>query len=48
MNDKDLTKAPSGAWTYKWYTWDSPIGLGLFLLCLAAVGVLIRFALVAR
>jgi hypothetical protein len=48
MNDKDLTKNPSVEWTYKWYSWDSPLGLGLFLVCLAAVGLLIRLAIVLR
>ena len=29
-----------------WYGWGSPIGLGVFLVCLAAVAVLVRFALI--
>jgi hypothetical protein len=29
-----------------WYGWGSPVGLGAFLVCLAAVAVLVRFALV--
>lgn len=44
MNNTDLAKNRSGAETYWWYSWDSPLGLGLFLVCLAAVGVLVRFA----
>jgi hypothetical protein len=48
MNDKDLTKNPSIEGTYKWYSWDSPLGLGLFLVCLAAVGVLIHFAIALK
>jgi hypothetical protein len=48
MHDKDLMKNPSGAWTYQWYSWDSPLGLGLFLVCLAAVGVLIHLTLILR
>ncbi len=28
-----------------WYGWGSPVGLGLFLVCLAAVAVLVRVAL---
>ncbi len=30
----------------RWYGWASPIGLGLFLIMLAVVAVLIRFAVV--
>lgn len=30
----------------EWYGWGSPIGLGLFLIALAIVAVLIRFAIV--
>ncbi len=48
MNNTDLAKNRSGAETYRWYSWDSPLGLGLFLVCLAAVGVLVRFAIVLR
>jgi hypothetical protein len=48
MNHKDPIRHPSVEWTYKWYSWDSPLGLGLFLVCLAAVGILIRFAIVLK
>jgi hypothetical protein len=48
MNDMDLTHNPSFVRTYAWYSWDSPLGLGLFLICLAAVGVLIRLAIVLQ
>ncbi len=27
-----------------WYGWGSPVGLGLFLVCLAAVAALVRLA----
>lgn len=30
----------------KWYGWASPIGLGLFLIMLAVVAVIIKFAVV--
>ncbi|MGH2459397.1 MAG: hypothetical protein ACRDIY_11080 [Chloroflexota bacterium] len=46
MNDQDLAKHALAEKTYRWYSWDSPIGLGLFLVCLAVVAVLIHFAIV--
>lgn len=46
MNDQDLAKNAFAEKTYTWYSWDSPIGLGLFLVCLAVVAVLVHLAIV--
>lgn len=46
MNDQTLTKATSETRLGEWYSWDSPIGLGAFFVCLALVAVLIHFAIV--
>jgi hypothetical protein len=48
MNDKDVAKSTRIETAYKWYSWDSPVGLGLFFVCLAVVGTLIYAAIVLR
>lgn len=46
MNEQDLAKSTSIGRTYRWYSWDSPVGLGLFFVCLALVALLIHFTIV--
>jgi hypothetical protein len=46
MSDKHIDQEHSVEGAYNWYTWDSPVGLGLFFVCLAVVAVLIRYAIV--
>jgi hypothetical protein len=48
MTDKNLAQTPYGENRYRWYSWDSPIGLGIFSICLATVAVLVHVAIVVR
>lgn len=52
MNERDQERLaghdPSTGWKgwepRRWYGWESPLGLGLFVLLLAASAALIKFA----
>lgn len=45
-----VTRSEEQEWKYAsaamaWYGWGSPIGAGVFLVCIAAVAALLRYAL---
>jgi hypothetical protein len=48
MIDKTLAQTSDGDKGYRWYSWDSPLGLGIFFVCLSAVAVLVHVAIVLR
>jgi hypothetical protein len=48
VNQEDLEKSAYSEHLGRWYSWDSPIGLGLFFVSLAVVAVLVHYAIILR